>query len=174
MHFHTPSEHTIGGGHAAAELHLVHKNVVTGGLFVLGILINEVTSDGEVDSQGNDFFKHFLDIAEAEHEAERTDAIYSHEYKVTDALPSLNVYDEILPASREFYTYKGSLTTPPCSENVRWIVFAEDVKLSSVDLQKLKQSVAEYPYTQTFKEFGYSSNRPVKELNDRKVYKYQG
>jgi hypothetical protein len=41
-------------------------------------------------------------------------------------------------------------------------------------LQKLKKSVAEYPYTQTFKEFGYSSNRPVKELNDRKVYKYQG
>lgn len=98
--------------------------------------------------------------------------LYSHKYKVTNYNKHLNIYKEFLPASREYYTYMGSLTTYPCTENIQWIIFSQDISISSKDLYKLKDSIAMYPNTITLKDYDYSNNRPIQELNHRNITMY--
>jgi len=64
---------------------------------------------------------------------------------------------ELLPKEREYYRFNGSLTTPPCSEGVRWLVLEEYATIS-------KEQVKEF-----FDLMGHANNRPVQPLNARKV-----
>ncbi|WP_258667217.1 carbonic anhydrase family protein [Pseudomonas sp. B21-040] len=63
---------------------------------------------------------------------------------------------DLLPTTRHYYSYMGSLTTPPCSEGVRWHVLTQPVQLSHAQLQAFQ---ALYPM----------NARPVQPLNDRTV-----
>lgn len=172
LHFHSPSEHTIGDGHADAEVHLVHKGEKSNKLVVLAILLSSIPSNDKLplDLQGNTFLRNFLDVAEKTNPHHKDK--YSHKYQVSNYPKHLHIYEELLPASREYYTYVGSLTTVPCTQGVRFIVFAEKVTISSIDLSKLKMSVSKYPTTLTFKDFGYGNFRPTQNLNGRTIYKY--
>ncbi len=65
--------------------------------------------------------------------------------------------DDLLPADHNTYRYRGSLTTPPCSEGVSWFVAAEPIKLSADQIA-------------TFTSIFLGNNRPIQPLNDRTVF----
>uniref|UniRef100_A0A8C1KBN8 Carbonic anhydrase n=1 Tax=Cyprinus carpio TaxID=7962 RepID=A0A8C1KBN8_CYPCA len=123
------SEHTVGGKTYASELHLVHWNAIKyksfgeaaaapDGLAVLGI---------------------FLEIGD-EHRAlhQITDALYMVKFKgsVTD-FKGFNPKC-LLPNSLEYWTYPGSLTTPPLYESVTWIVLKEPIYVSEKQMGKFR------------------------------------
>ena len=138
IHFHEPAEHTINGVRYPIEIHLVHLSS-DNDFTVLGILGEE----GET-SQPFDFLESFLPVQEGE-------------TKIIDKSFNLN---DLLPLDdRSFYHYHGSLTTPPCSEDVNWILFKKPVILSVDQVKLLKELM---PLN------NYRNEQP---LNDRVVWK---
>ena len=61
---------------------------------------------------------------------------------------------QLLPIDKEFYRYYGSLTTPPCSEKVNWIVYQKPIEVSIAQVQK-------------FAKLFPINARPVQQLNSR-------
>lgn len=111
FHFHAPSEHTIDGRPAPLEIHFVHQDPNSGNLAVVGILLTE--SDGANAAYARVFDHLPAEVGEPEARGE-----------------SLSLAG-LLPDARTFYTYQGSLTTPPCSEIVRWLLLNKPVELSA-------------------------------------------
>lgn len=142
FHFHQPSEHTIDGETFPMELHIVHINEA-GGLAVVGVMLTEGVDDNEAYSTifGN------LPVEKGEPNEE------------TDIM--INVAD-LLPADTDtYFTYEGSLTTPPCTEIVRWLVLAEPVALSAEQIA-------------AFGEIYSNNARPVQPLNTRDLFTNAG
>jgi carbonic anhydrase len=135
-HFHAPSEHMIEGRHYPMEMHLVHQSA-DGSLAVLGVLIQE--------GDHNPAFEPVWSNLPATVGKE-----------VQHQLVMVNV-DDLLPISHETYRYRGSLTTPPCSEDVSWFVAVQPIKLSTDQIAV---------YTSIFQ----GNNRPVQPLNNRTVF----
>jgi len=106
--FHTPSEHTIDGRSFPMELHLVHQ-AADKSMAVIAVMLSE----GAPNMLLTRFWER---LPKTEGEAETGVSI-----AVRDLLPH-NIDD--------YFTYSGSLTTPPCTENVRWIVLKQSVELS--------------------------------------------
>ncbi len=134
FHFHAPSEHRIDGRAAAMELHFVHLDPNSDMLAVVGILLEEGDSDNAA------YAPVFNNLPE---EADLT-------------LGSDDDLDltALLPEMRSYYTYQGSLTTPPCSEIVRWLLLDTPVRLSA-------NQIAAYTAL-------YANNaRPVQPLGER-------
>jgi carbonic anhydrase len=129
FHFHTPSEHTLDGQSYPAEAHLVHA-AEDGELAVLGIFYQE--------GDASEVLAPVWDDLDALSEAEPM---------------TINVAT-LLPSSRVAYTYTGSLTTPPCSEGVRWHVMQQPLTLSAQQLAALTA-------------IHDDNNRPVQPLNER-------
>jgi carbonic anhydrase len=100
-HFHMPSEHTVDGRHSALELHLVHQSAA-GELAVIGVLVDE----GEYNPIAAPLVESLP--------AQPGDTV--HLEHVTFEI------DELLPDDPRYYRYEGSLTTPPCTEGVQWLV----------------------------------------------------
>lgn len=145
FHLHAPSEHTVNGQFAAAELHLVHRNALLD-LAVVGVLIN---AGSPVNTAVNDILLN-APIEEGEIE------IYG----------SVNAKD-VLPRSKSYYTYSGSLTTPPCSEGVRWIVLKEPIFVSQQAIDRLHEIISNFPHYEGFPD----NNRLVRPLNGRVILK---
>ena len=137
IHFHEPAEHMINGIRYPIEIHLVHQNEA-GDLAVVGILGKE-----GVESQAFDFLENYLPLPPGS------------EAKIDKAFDLNN----ILPEDRSFYTYSGSLTTPPCSEGVRWFVLRDAIDLSEEQVLILQENM---PHN------NYRGHQP---LNDRIVKK---
>jgi carbonic anhydrase len=135
FHFHHPSEEEIHGKRYSLVAHLVHKNA-KGELAVVAVLIRP----GEANAFLKPVFDHFPPKGTPESSVSGT---------------TLNLND-LLPAQRGYYTYDGSLTTPPCTEHVRWFVLKHPVQASA---QQVQQFAARYPL----------DARPVQPLNDRTV-----
>lgn len=119
IHFHEHSEHLISGVLYPVEIHLVHTDG-DGGLCVLAVLGKE----GE-ESQIFRLLESFLPLEMGES-------------KAIDVNCDLN---QLLPDDRTFYSYTGSLTTPPCTEGVEWIVFKEPIVLSVDEVEKLRENM---------------------------------
>ncbi len=128
IHFHEHAEHLICGVVYPIEIHLVHINT-SGKLTVLSILGME-----GADSQIIELLEGFLPIAMGES-------------KPIDVECDLN---QMLPSDRTFYSYSGSLTTPPCTEGVNWVVFKNPIVLSLDEVQKLRSNmpINNYRYEQ--------------------------
>ena len=134
-HFHSPSEHTVNGEHLDMEIHLVHAND-DGQLVVVGIMIEE----GEEDPMLNRIWS-FM----PEQVGETTES-------------PLTVFEAgILPPTREYFKYNGSLTTPPCSEGVSWIVLHKSLTASPEQVARFKDRV------------GQTTNRPIQPRNSRVI-----
>jgi carbonic anhydrase len=131
-HYHAPSEHTIEGKFFAAEFHIVHKNS-DGKLAVVGILLDE--------GEENAAFQPLLSNLPAQQGQEKDLGI------------QINVAD-FLPMIQTTYRYSGSLTTPPCTEGVSWLVMATPIQVSADQMAAL---------TGVFE----GNNRPVQPLNTR-------
>ena len=137
FHFHALSEHTVSGQQFPLEVHLVHQNAV-GDLAVVGVFF-EPGSD-------NTFLANFTGNLPAEENA------------TYDSADMVNPED-MLPADDAYYTYDGSLTTPPCSEVVTWLVMKSPVEASSTQMQEM-QDILQNNY------------RPVQALNGRGISEF--
>lgn len=113
FHFHSPSEHTLAGQHAAMEMHLVHEGA-GGKLAVIGVML--------VEGAENPAFAPVWDNMPAEE---------GPAMPVAGAI--LNA-DDLLPEDRSYNAYEGSLTTPKCDEGVQWIVLSTPVEISADQL----------------------------------------
>ncbi|MEM6754146.1 MAG: carbonic anhydrase [Cyanobacteria bacterium P01_C01_bin.38] len=118
FHFHHPSEHEVDGVTLPMELHLVHKNQ-KGALAVIGIFLKE--------GEANPTLQKVWQAMPMKKSREKT---------VSDV--SINA-SNLLPEDQDYYRYFGSLTTPPCSETVNWIVLKEYVEISSPQVKKFAQ-----------------------------------
>ena len=139
FHFHTESEHTVNGTHYPMEAHLVHKNNATGALAVIGIFFEEGAE--------NVFLKNFSDNLPA-----------AKDDHVSDSATTVDVTD-LLPADNSYFTYSGSLTTPPCSEIVTWLVMKTPVEASADQISK-------------FHTIMHDNNRPIQGLNGRTITEF--
>jgi len=123
------SEHTVNGVSYSAELHIVHYNT------------KYKTPENAVDKpDGLAVLGMFLKIGDAHPELE----------KVCEMLEDIKVKgqgtvlkravdpDQLLPENRSFYTYLGSLTTPPLFESVTWIVFEQPIEISKEQLEEMR------------------------------------
>lgn len=111
FHFHHPSEHLIGGRTYPMEVHFVHRDG-TGALAVVGVLMTA--------GKPNAAFKQIA----AAMPAKAGDPV-----KMTGVDPTL-----MLPAGRSYYRYAGSLTTPPCSEVVNWLLLRDPIQVAQADI----------------------------------------
>ena len=134
FHFHSPSENTIKKKSFDMELHLVHKND-KGELAVVGVLMQNGAANKTLDPVWANIPK------EINKEATLT--------------AQINAAD-LLPAKRSFYHFKGSLTTPPCSEGVQWFVMKEPATVSAAQVKSFVAAVG-------------TNARPVQALNQRSV-----
>ncbi|HSW07469.1 carbonic anhydrase [Aquabacterium sp.] len=134
FHFHTPSEEMFDGKPYPLVAHLVHKSA-QGQLAVVAVLFKL----GHENTTLKPVFAHL--------------PAKSGETLKLDG--SLNAAD-LLPADRSYYAFMGSLTTPPCSEEVRWQVLKTPVEVSAAQLASFKKLYA-------------MNARPVQPLNGRKV-----
>ncbi|MCY4073594.1 MAG: carbonic anhydrase family protein [Chloroflexi bacterium] len=114
FHFHSPSEHTINGEAAAMEIHFVHQDPNSGALAVVGILL--VGGDAENGAYAPVFDNMPSEIGEPAALGEALDL------------------EALLPKELTYFTYQGSLTTPPCSEIVRWLLLDTPVHLSGAQI----------------------------------------
>jgi len=151
FHFHAPSEHTIGGGYYDAEAHLVHINAETGDLAVIGVLL-EVSGTAENNTFLQPFFTRGL----------------TEEPIVVENGPASNPYETFLPRDRSYFTYPGSLTTPPCSEIVTWLVMKEPVRISPWQYNRYLDAV--FNTIEDTRAAPLAGNaRPAQDLNGREV-----
>ena len=134
-HFHTPSEHTVAGKHYPAEMHFVHMSADKK-LAVVGVFI-------ETGKHNRAFDPIWSNLPKKQGEEKH--------------LPNVKVdVDALLPLDHAMFRYDGSLTTPPCSEGVSWLVFATPVQLSESQLTKLRGILD-------------GNSRPTQPLNGRNV-----
>ncbi|MCF8244250.1 MAG: carbonic anhydrase family protein [Saprospiraceae bacterium] len=137
FHFHAKSEHQVGGNHAPLEAHLVCRNVWKNEYIVLGVMFEEGAS--------NPFLAQFVDHLPTD--------ITQPPYVNDDLL--YNAFD-LLPANKSYFTYSGSLTTPPCSETVTWIMMENKVQATAAEIE-------------AFTKLLNHNYRPVQPLNGRVI-----
>jgi carbonic anhydrase len=112
FHFHTPSEHTLDGKPFPLELHLVHQAAYKT-LAVIGILVSEGTTNTVLGR-----FWERMPKAQGE----------------VDTGVSIELKDLLPRAIDDYFTYSGSLTTPPCTESVRWVVLKQPLQVSKAQI----------------------------------------
>lgn len=138
FHFHAPSENEIDGKQYPMEAHLVHADK-DGHLAVVALMFTESATDNPALNQ---FWSQIP--AKAEEKAALTTKV--------DA-------SKLLPAKHDYYRFDGSLTTPPCTEGVVWLVMKQPVSTSKAQIAKFTQIM------------GHPNNRPVQAVNARTVLK---
>lgn len=124
MHYHMPSEHFVDGKHFEGEMHFVHKTSNGSQILVIGAFLSLSNST----AQPNPFIEQFKNKLPQKDGNGTLDGL-----KLTALQQSINM--------QEFFTYRGSLTTPPCSENVRWIVLKSPVTINLEQYTMLKNAV---------------------------------
>ena len=133
FHFHAPGEEAINGVHFPLNAHLVHADSA-GNLRVIGVNLKVGAPNAYLESVWN-----------------KLPTNKGGSVKVS--LPSLA---GLLPSSLAYYTYSGSLTTPPCTEGVQFFILKEPVTIST---KQLETFVKLYPI----------NARPVQPLNGRVI-----
>ncbi|GHU25436.1 carbonic anhydrase [Spirochaetia bacterium] len=133
LHFHAKSEHTVNGRYSPMEVHFVHK-AADGDTAVVGFLINAGTKSTFFEEA---FSK--LPASVTKEELEKT----------------IN-FTPFFARSPTFYRYTGSLTTPPCTEGIKWSVAATPVTLSADQIA-------------AFTAIYHNNFRPIQDLNGRNI-----
>ena len=136
FHIHTPSEHLWHGQSFAMEIHFVHQGE-NGELAVIGVFVKGGAENSALQ-------------------------------KIVNNLPERNGIEQtingeqinpadLLPAKHDYYSYAGSLTTPPCSEGVQWIVLSEPITASPAQILKIRKAAKG------------ANARPMQALNEREL-----
>jgi carbonic anhydrase len=136
FHFHSPSEHTLDGKRFPLEMHLVHAGAGGNPAVVVGVLFEK----GVANAALAPFFANLPKT------------------KGSVAPAGLSIDPAaILPASHSFLHYEGSLTTPPCSEGIRWFVLTEPATVSAEQVKAYVGTGLDH------------TNRPLQPLGERPV-----
>ena len=134
FHFHTTSEHRLDGEVFPMEMHLVHQ-AEDGEQLVVGVWI-------EAGDRNRDLAPIFADLP-----ADGTETLTIHRFDL----------DELIPDDDDTYRYQGSLTTPPFTEGVQWIVFDEPLEMSPGQISRFQALFPE------------GNSREPQPLNDRQI-----
>jgi len=137
FHFHKPSEERVNGRSYDMVAHLVHKSD-EGQLAVVSVLFERGTDHPVIQTLWNN-----LPLEK------------NSEISPPDAAIDLN---KMLPLERSYYTYMGSLTTPPCTEGVMWMVLKSPVQMSNDQM-----AVFSHLYNRNVRPIQKSSGRLIKE-----------
>lgn len=145
LHFHSYSEHTLAlGAHFAMEMHLVHLSTDPDTDTPVAV-VTAFIREGEENQvlkrvwknlpkhEGNEFYLPF----------------------------SLNI-DDALPTDRRTYRYKGSFTTPPCTEGVQWAVLKQPIEMSREQIKKFRKILNHSCCDNNY--------RPAQPLNGRQIF----
>ena len=135
FHFHSPSEHRIDGRSYPLEAHLVHSDA-EGNLAVISVVFVEGRANPVVGAAW-----------------ERMPKAAGDRKPLSAKVAAAG----LLPEKRDYYRYNGSLTTPPCTEGVRWLIMKEPMTVS-------KQQIEEFRGT-----LGFDNNRPLQPANARMI-----
>lgn len=135
FHLHSPSENLIKGKSYPLEIHFVHANT-QGELAVVAMMFEQGTENPMLKRMWNRLPK-------------------KQSEKVVLKTPQ--PVNEMLPKNLDYYRFSGSLTTPPCSEGVRWLILKEIQQASATQISEFS------------KLMGHPNNRPVQSLNGRVV-----
>ena len=138
FHFHRPSEERINGKGYEMVVHLVHRDA-EGKLAVLALLMERGRSQAVIQTVWNN--------------------LPLEKYEVSSPSVVLDPM-ELLPARRDYYTYMGSLTTPPCSEGVLWMVMKEPLQASPAQMALFSRL-----YPLNARPIQPSAGRIIKESN---------
>lgn len=133
FHFHTPSENHVDGKSYPLEAHYVHADE-QGNLAVVAVFFEQGDANPAL--------------------ASLLENVPEKDNNVTIRAP----FDAsaLIPADKDYYRFNGSLTTPPCSEGVRWLVIQEPQTISATQIEKFEKAMGE-------------NNRPVQPLNARMI-----
>lgn len=138
FHFHSPSENRIQGESFAMEGHFVHADA-DGNLAVVSVMYRK----GDENAAMGKLWQ-ALPMETGVRNALEGDAA---------VLPA-----DLLPEGRDYYRFNGSLTTPPCSEGVLWLVMKEPVTVSPEQVAAFREAMG-----------GHDNNRPIQPRNARAV-----
>lgn len=133
FHFHRPSENQIKGKSYPLEGHFVHTDK-DGHLLVMAVMFELGAKNPQLDQM--------LDALHG-------DGVSEHIKQPIDI-------DALLPKQHDYYRFAGSLTTPPCTEGVTWIVLKHPISLNDAQLKRFETGM-------------HHNNRPVQPLNGRVV-----
>jgi carbonic anhydrase len=134
FHWHTPSEHEIEGERTPLEMHFVHR-AADGSLLVVAVFIEEGSKNRKLKRIFRALPEHAGDIVQVSR------------VRLSDALPRED----------DSFRYDGSLTTPPFTEGVRWIVLADPIRMSERQIDAFRDLFEE------------GNSRDVQPLNGRVV-----
>lgn len=130
FHFHAPSEHRLDGRAFPMEMHLVNKSA-DGAITVVGVMIK------------------------AGHKNEALAPVFAKPPKAGGAGRALEIdLAAVLPVVRKALLYTGSLTTPPCTERVHWVVLERPIEMSRAQID-------------AFRRLFSDNHRPIHPLNGR-------
>ncbi|MRW85229.1 carbonic anhydrase family protein [Pseudoduganella sp. FT26W] len=138
FHFHRPSEERINGKGYEMVVHLVHKDG-EGRIAMLALLLERGKPQPVIQTVWNNLPLEKLDTAAP--------------------VESLDPLD-LIPARRDYYTFMGSMTTPPCNEGVLWLVMKEPVQASPAQMALFSRL-----YPLNARPTQPSSGRIIKESN---------
>ena len=134
FHFHAPSEHHIEGKAFPMEMHLVHQDE-TGHVLVIAVLMQTDATQPVLSK----LWKWLPEQTEKE-----------------VSIPLELSLSDVLPTNTHHYTYSGSLTTPPCTEGVQWIVLKEPMHVTKQDVDQFVHII------------GHNA-RPIQPLRNRPI-----
>jgi carbonic anhydrase len=135
FHFHAPGENKVNGKQFPLEGHLVHADK-DGNLAVIAVMFQEGAAHAQlakfwekmpVKAGGSNRLGAGLDVS------------------------------PLLPSERGYFRFNGSLTTPPCSEGVWWLVLKNPVSISKAQIEQFSKAV------------GFANNRPIQPVHARPV-----
>jgi len=170
-HYHSPSEHAVDGQHFDMEAHHVHfctgVNCATDDPEDEILVVSVFMTVGEENSYLSSFWGDYQDSATQGAE-----------------LTNLgNPYTSFLPDNKDYYSYLGSTTTPPCAANVQWVLMKNAVTLSQAQLTAYRTAISALPQTfakptvETGVTAGWdvnlkTNNRPLQSVGTRIVNVY--
>jgi carbonic anhydrase len=137
FHFHTPSENNINSKSFPLEAHFVHATD-DGKLAVIAVMFKEGT-------ENRTLAKIWKKLPTLKRGTEEKCGLTNDEVK------------SLMPTNKDYYKFTGSLTTPPCSENVKWHVYKTPLTVS-------KKQASQFTAL-----FGHPNNRPIQDTNKRTV-----
>ena len=135
LHFHTPGENLIRGKQFPLEAQFVHADP-DGNLAVIAVMY----SLGKENAELKKIWRQMPDEA-------GKGAGMSSQVRA----------DDLMPENKEYYRFNGSLTTPPCTEGVLWLVMKNPVPVSEAQVKQLAEAL------------GHPNNRPVQPINARPI-----
>jgi len=150
MQIHTPGEHRMSGEMFPVEVQFYHRNSGTGDIAALSLLYKI--------GPHNQFLEHVISNAPNGTEEE---VLTPTSTNLGDALPKdITQYKSGIRVAYPYYTYDGSLTTPPCTEGVKWFIWTKPDHVSESQAKALRDLLPNSLKT---------SNREAQEVNGRVV-----